>query len=146
MVAAETNILEEAMVVLENSSAYAWYLPECSVIVCVMKRASVTRSDFKALFEAVAAAARIYFPNKMVFDMRKMEVFDQQMMTWYYIEWKPKLFREIGLKKYRKLLPFNKLFRKYVAVNRKKLAKEHGFDFSVFDIKYCETMQYALDN
>ncbi|SFC04177.1 hypothetical protein SAMN05421780_102367 [Flexibacter flexilis DSM 6793] len=145
MVATETNVLEKAMIVLENASACALYLPEYSAIVCVVKREFIIRSDFRALFETVGAAARIYLPNKIIFDMRKMEVFDQKIMTWYHTEWKPRLFKEIGLKKYRKLLPQNKLFRKYVAMNREQLAKQHAFDFSVFDIRHCETMEQALE-
>lgn len=146
MVATEANVLEKAMIVLENSSARAVYLPEYSAIVCVMKRVYIIRSEFKALFEAVGEAARIYLPEKIVFDQRKLEVFDQKIMTWYHTEWKTKLFRDIGLKKYRKLLPSNKLYRKYVAMNREQLAKDQAFDFSVFDIHHCETMEQALES
>lgn len=139
-------ISEQHDLILDNSSTYAFYVAEHKAIVCVAKKEFIVRADFEALFVAVGEAAKKHLAEKIVFDKRNMHVFDQSAMTWYYTQWKPKLLKEIGLKKHRKLLPEDKLFRKSVAIGREKIAREHDFDFSRFDIRYYESLEEALEN
>lgn len=146
MVFTEENLLENATVILDNHSACALYVPEYKAIVCTAKKTFIVRADFEALFEAVGEAAKKYLPEKIVFDKRNMQVFDQAAMTWYHTQWKTKLLKDVGLTKHRKLLPDDKLFRKSVAIGREKIAREHAFDFSLFDIRYYESLQEALEN
>jgi hypothetical protein len=146
MIATENNLLENAKVVLDNASAYTAYVPAYNAVVCVVKKSFITKNDFEALFNSVGACAKENNAEKIVFDKRNMQIFDQASMTWYHTKWKEELLQEIGLNKHRKLLPNDKFFRKSVEIGREKIAREHNFDFSRFDIQYFDDLEEALKN
>ena len=47
---------------------------------------------FKEIFEFIGEIAVEYALTKLVFDKRKLSVFHQPSMEWYFVEWKEKMF------------------------------------------------------
>ncbi len=142
----EEKYLEHAKVIVDNANSYAAYLSEYNALFCVIKKAYIRKEDFEQLFNAIAEEAKIQGAEKVIFDKRNMKVFDQPSMTWYHIVFKEDLLASIGLKKYRKLLPEDNLFKMSVEIGKGKIAREHNFDFSKYDIQYCESVEESLAN
>lgn len=140
----DEELLKNAIEVLNTPSSYAAYLPEFKAMLCVVKKNFITKKDFETLFNAIGEAAKINKAEKVIFDKRNMEVFDQEGMTWYHIVWKEELLSSIGLKKHRKLLPNDDFFKTSVELGKEKIAREHNFDFSRFDIQYFDDLSEAL--
>lgn len=140
----EEKYLQNAKVIVDNANSYAAYLSEYNALFSVIKKAYIRKEDFEQLFNMMAEEAKIQGANKIIFDKRNMKVFDQPSMTWYHVVFKEELLTSIGLKTYRKLLPEDNLFRMSVEIGKGKIAREHNFDFSKYDIQYCESVEEAL--
>jgi len=99
---------------------------------------------FKELFKATGTLVKTHRINTLVFDKRKMKIFHQPSMEWYYTEWKEEMF-SIGLKKHRKILPMDQLFRHSVKVGREKIFAQYpDAAFTKIDIQYAESVEEAL--
>jgi hypothetical protein len=114
------ELLRSADVIADDGIAFAKYYPEKQTIICEIRSVFIKEEDFKKLF-------------------------DQNAMTWYHTIWKEDLLKTIGLKKHRKLLPLDDLFKKSVEVGRQKIAREYNFDFDKYDIVYCNSIEEALE-
>lgn len=138
------ELLRSTDVIADDGIAFAKYYPENQTIICEIRSVFIKEDDFKKLFSAIGEKAKRTGTRKIIFDKRKLKVFDQNAMTWYHTVWKEDLLKTIGLKTHRKLLPQDDLFQKSVEVGRQKIAREHGFDFDKYDIQYCSTLEEAL--
>jgi hypothetical protein len=142
----ESVLFANAEVILDDENAYAAYLPTQQAIFCEVKKGFIRREDFENLFHQVGKAAKLKYPERIIFDKSKMRVFDQPSMTWYHTVWKADLLATIRFKKYRKILPDDVLFKTSVDIGRQRIAKEHHFDFEKYDIQYCHTIEEALNS
>lgn len=75
-----------------------------------------------------------------------MNVFDQDSMVWYFVEWKAEMAR-YGLTAHRKLLPDDEVFQESVKLGREKLARENSdAAFHHLDIRYSKSIAEAIDS
>ncbi len=99
---------------------------------------------FKEIFTFIGDLAKKKNLTKLIFDKRKLTVFHQPSMEWYFIEWKEKMFDQ-GLKTHRKILPTDDVFRQSVRIGREKInATYPEKKFNLMDIQYAETVEAAL--
>ncbi len=99
---------------------------------------------FKEIFNFIGELAKKKNLTKLIFDKRKLTVFHQPSMEWYFIEWKEKMFDQ-GLTIHRKILPADDVFRQSVRIGREKIDKNYPTKkFNQMDIQYAETIEEAL--
>jgi hypothetical protein len=99
---------------------------------------------FKEIFNFIGELAKQKNLTKLIFDKRKLTVFHQPSMEWYFIEWKEEMFDQ-GLTIHRKILPADDVFRQSVRIGREKIDKNHPTKkFNQMDIQYAETIEEAL--
>lgn len=100
--------------------------------------------QFKEIFQFIGNLAAENALTKLIFDKRKLSVFHQPSMEWYFVEWKEKMF-EVGLKTHRKILPNDDVFRQSARIGREKINKAYpSRKFHQMDIKYASSMDEAL--
>jgi len=101
---------------------------------------------FKEIFNYIGELATASSIHKLIFDKRKLSVFHQPSMEWYFVEWKEKMF-DAGLTVHRKILPNDEIFRQSVRIGRNKIANGYpDRKFNKMDIKYAESVEEALEN
>lgn len=99
---------------------------------------------FKEIFNFIGELASKKGITKLIFDKRKLSVFHQPSMEWYFIEWKEKTF-DLGLKAHRKILPVDDVFRQSVRIGREKIDKAYPTKkFQQMDIQYFDTVEEAI--
>jgi hypothetical protein len=100
--------------------------------------------QFKETFNFIGELVKKEKITKLVFDKRKLSVFHQPSMEWYFVEWKEKMF-DLGLKTHRKILPNDEVFRQSVKIGREKINIAHpNGKFKLMDIAYSESLEQAL--
>jgi hypothetical protein len=100
--------------------------------------------QFKEIFTFIGELAFKKKITKLIFDKRKLSVFHQPSMEWYFVEWKEKMF-DAGLKTHRKILPQDDVFRQSVRIGRDKINKTYpSKKFNQMDIQYAESIEEAL--
>lgn len=101
--------------------------------------------EFKKLFAKATELIREHNIQKVIFDKRRLQVFHQPSMEWYYVHWKEALLKE-GLKTHRKLLPDDKVFQKSVELGKAKIMEKYPrIRLDEMDIQYFDTLQDAVD-
>jgi hypothetical protein len=102
--------------------------------------------EFKTIFNEIGKLVASKKITKLIFDKRKLTVFHQPSMEWYFTEWKEQMWHK-GLKTHRKILPDNKVFQQSVKIGREKIKEENpNLKFNDMDIQYKDTIQDAIDN
>lgn len=102
--------------------------------------------QFKEIFMAIGDLVKKEKITKLVFDKRKLTVFHQPSMEWYFVEWKEKMY-DLGLKVHRKILPKDDVFRQSVKIGREKINSLYpNGKFKLMDIGYAETLEDAIKN
>jgi hypothetical protein len=100
--------------------------------------------QFKEIFNFIGGLTSSKKIKKLIFDKRKLSVFHQPSMEWYFVEWKEKMF-DAGLKTHRKILPKDDVFRQSVRIGRDKINKAYpDRKFNQMDIQYAETIEEAI--
>src|SRR5688572_29907663 len=100
--------------------------------------------QFKEIFNFIGELTFKKKITKLIFDKRKLSVFHQPSMEWYFVEWKEKMF-DAGLKTHRKILPQDDVFRQSVRIGRDKINKTYpSKKFNEMDIQYAESIEEAL--
>jgi hypothetical protein len=101
--------------------------------------------QFKEVFNFIGDLIKKEKINKLIFDKRKLTVFHQPSMEWYFVEWKEKMFTE-GLTTHRKILPTDEIFRQSVKIGREKINKMFpNGKFHQMDIQYTDTLEEAVN-
>jgi hypothetical protein len=101
--------------------------------------------QFKEVFNYIGDLVKKEKITKLIFDKRKLSVFHQPSMEWYFVEWKEKMFNE-GLTSHRKILPSDEIFRQSVKIGREKINKTFpSGKFHQMDIQYAETLEEAVN-
>ncbi len=100
--------------------------------------------QFKEIFNFIGELVKQEQINRLVFDKRKLTVFHQPSMEWYFVEWKEKMY-DHGLTVHRKILPADEVFRQSVKIGREKINKAYpNGKFHAMDIAYAESLEDAL--
>ena len=123
---ADVYILEQPILVIEASSTY------------------IPIGEFKEIFAKAEEVARQQPIQKVIFDKRKLEVFHQPSMEWYFSNWKETLL-DMGMKTHRKLLPDDFTFRQSVKIGRMKIHEKYpDLRTDQMDIQYAESIEEAI--
>ncbi len=105
----------------------------------------ITIEEFKSIFQFIGDLVKKHGIDKLVFDKRKLNVFHQPSMEWYFVEWKEKMF-DLGLKTHRKILPDNAVFRQSVKIGREQInSKYPKGKFHQMDIAYFDDLDSAIE-
>jgi|SRR5688572_14841226 hypothetical protein len=100
--------------------------------------------QFKEIFNSIGTIVKEKKISKLIFDKRKLTVFHQPSMEWYFVEWKEKMF-DLGLKTHRKILPQDDVFRQSVRIGREKIKSTFpNGKYNEMDIQYAETLEDAV--
>lgn len=100
--------------------------------------------QFKEVFEIVGKLVKERKITKLIFDKRKLTVFHQPSMEWYFVEWKDQMF-DLGLKTHRKILPENDVFKQSVKIGREKIKNIHpNGKYNLMDIQYSNSLEEAI--
>jgi hypothetical protein len=100
--------------------------------------------QFKEIFNFIGELVKKGRVTKLIFDKRKLTVFHQPSMEWYFVEWKEKMF-DLGLTQHRKILPQDRIFRESVKIGRDKINRSHpNGKFHEMNIQYAETIEEAI--
>jgi hypothetical protein len=100
--------------------------------------------QFKEIFNHIGEIVKREKITKLIFDKRKLTVFHQPSMEWYFVEWKEKMFG-LGLTQHRKILPQDRIFRESVKIGRDKINKTYpAGKFHQMSILYAESLEEAL--
>lgn len=101
---------------------------------------------FQIIFAAVEDIAQKGAFTTVVFDKRKLMVFHQPSMEWYFLEWKGGM-TAYGVTRHRKLLPKDAAFREAARLGREALYQNHPDNkFQQLDIRYAESLKEALES
>ena len=135
------------IVLISNRFVKVWQEDvKSTTIICEICTNYIPEQNFKETFEFIADQVRYSKVriSKIVFDKRMLTTFHQGSMTWYHVEWKPKMLA-YGLKTYYKILPKDAFFRKSVQIGRERITSDNpNFDWDKYDIQYFETLQEAM--
>jgi hypothetical protein len=116
--------------------------PETAVVEATANY--IPLEPFKEIFNFIGELTSTKKIKKLIFDKRKLSVFHQPSMEWYFVEWKEKMF-DAGLKTHRKILPKDDVFRQSVRIGRDKINKAFpDKKFHLMDIQYAETIEEAI--
>lgn len=100
--------------------------------------------QFKEVFHFIGDLVKKEGITKLVFDKRKLTVFHQPSMEWYFIEWKEQMF-DAGLRTHRKILPQDEVFRQSVKIGREKIQKTNpNGKYTQMDIRYSDSVADAI--
>lgn len=129
------TIFKTAKVYLENQG---------NILIVEAIRSYILIEEFQKIFDKVNELITQYQVTKLVFDKRKLKVFHQPSMEWYFISWKDEAYN-IGLRTIRKILPDDQVFRQSVKIGVSKIKTENPeAKFNLMDIQYSETLEDAL--
>ncbi|MCD9018912.1 hypothetical protein [Parachryseolinea silvisoli] len=82
----------------------------------------------------------------VVFDKRKLMVYHQPSMEWYFLTWKATMLT-YGVTRHRKLLPVYAAFRTAAGLGKEALFRDHpAAAFQRLDIGYVESLREALES
>lgn len=99
---------------------------------------------FKETFNYIGELVPKEKVTKLIFDKRKLSVFHQPSMEWYFTEWKEQMF-SLGLTTHRKILPQDEVFRQSVKIGREKINSQFpNGKFKLMDIAYSESIEQAI--
>lgn len=101
--------------------------------------------EFKEVFAAASQVIESRPIEKIIFDKRRLQVFHQPSMEWYYVHWKEALLAK-GIKTHRKLLPNDQVFQKSVELGKARIMEKYPrIRIAEMDIQYFDDLQEAID-
>ena len=123
------------------------YSEKDNIILCELKSEYVPIEHFKDTFYKISELVKKGINGKFIFDKRSLRAFHQPSMEWYYVVWKKDMYQH-GLAKHRKILPKEAWFRKSVEIARNEMIRAYPNDpvLDKLDIRYCESIEEALEN
>lgn len=123
-----------------NNCQLIYHRQELALIITATDR-YISHPEFVEAFEYAESLMGQLEIKKVVFDQRKLSVFNKESMTWYYLEWKTRLFK-CGLIKHIKVMPDNKNFKQLIRLFKQDLdARFPKASYHNLQIKYCEAIQ-----
>ena len=117
---------------------------DTSVLMIEVTGTYLPINEFKQVFSKAEQLVQQQVVEKIVFDKRKLSVFHQPSMEWYFAIWKETLF-DLGTKTHRKLLPDDFAFRHSVKIGRAKIREKYPtLRTDQMDIQYTENLKDAI--
>ncbi|MGF1532453.1 MAG: hypothetical protein ACFCUI_02020 [Bernardetiaceae bacterium] len=119
---------------------------DSNVIICQMLQSYTEIDNFKAMLYKKAELIEQYGCDLFVFDKRSIRGFHQPSMEWYYLEWKPEMYRRFGLRVHRKLFTTETWFLKCIEAGRAEIKRrDPGSIVHTMDITIVDTIAQAID-
>lgn len=142
------NVVMESNLILEKTFKHA-VLSRVSenpdILIVEATTSYIPIEEFKAIFNAIGDCVAKQPVSKLIFDKRKLTVFHQPSMEWYFVEWKEKMF-DLGLRTHRKILPNDEVFKQSVKIGRDKIKKNFpNGKYTQMDIQYSNTLEEAIE-
>lgn len=115
------------------------------ILIIQATQSYIPVDEFQELFMRAGDFIGQYGVTKFIFDKRKLEVFHQPSMEWYFLDWKQKMYEDHGLSVHRKILPTDRIFQQSVKIGRAKIDRENPDKaYHKMDIQYADTLQAAI--
>jgi len=122
------------------------FIPGKGIAVITATSTYIPIEEFKEIFEKTGELVKKEKISKLIFDKTELKVFHQPSMEWYFTQWKEKMF-DLGLKKHRKILPNDDVFKKSVQIGREKILKDFpNIKAHQMEILYSNTLEDAINN
>ncbi len=122
------------------------YVVGKEAVVIAATNTYIPIENFKEIFTKAGELIKEKGLKKVVFDKRKLMVFHQPSMIWYFTEWKEEMY-DNGLHIHRKLLPRDPVFRECVKLGREKINAEYpDAKFNLMDIQYKNSLEEAINS
>lgn len=119
-------------------------IDDTSVLIIEATSTYLPIGEFKRVFDRAEEVIREQSIRKTVFDKRKLSVFHQPSMEWYFATWKEVLM-DAGVRTHRKLLPDDFAFRQSVKIGRAKIREKYPeLRTDHMDIQYTESLEEAI--
>lgn len=116
------------------------------IIIVTSETSDFTDDEFKQVFNDILDLIKVESYEKLIFDKRKMTVFHESSMEWYYLKWKPEAYK-YGLKFHRKLLGIDFIFNNSVELCRKIMDDKYpDAEYHKMNIVYSCTLGEAIEN
>lgn len=143
----ETKTEMKIEMVLEKSFKHANVLrvaDNTEVMIVEATTSYIPIEEFKLIFNYIGDSIAKEPATKLIFDKRKLTVFHQPSMEWYFVEWKEKMF-DLGLKTHRKILPPDNVFKQSVKIGRERIKQifPQG-KYNDMDIQYSDSIEEAI--
>lgn len=121
-----------------------YVVDNASVLVIEATNTYLPIDEFKKVFGKAEEVVQKQAIQKTVFDKRKLTVFHQPSMEWYFAIWKESLL-DLGTKTHRKLLPDDFAFRQSVKIGQAKIRTKYPeLRIDQMDIQYTESLEEAI--
>lgn len=116
-----------------------------SALIIEATHSYIPIEEFKKIFTRAEEVVQEQPIQRVVFDKRKLEVFHQPSMEWYFTTWKESLLKH-GVRIHRKLLPKDPTFRQSVKIGRLKIQEKYpDLHTQEMDIQYTESLEEAIN-
>ncbi len=144
----ETKIEMNREMIVEKSFKHANILRvtgNTGVMIVEATTTYIPIEEFKTIFNYISDSIAKEPVTKLIFDKRKLTVFHQPSMEWYFVEWKEKMF-DLGLKVHRKILPTDIVFKQSVKIGRDRIKQifPNG-KYNEMDIQYADSIEEAIE-
>lgn len=117
---------------------------EKSIFLVTAETRYIPINHFKNVFNEIGQLVEKYSVKKLIFDKRKLNVFHQPSMEWYFVEWKSQML-DLGLTRHVKILPIDEVFRQSVKIGRRKIDESFpNGRFHQLEILYAESLEEAI--
>lgn len=139
------NVRDSFQLIQAFNYADIYAVTDRPVLIIEATRSYIPIDEFKKVFVKAEEVVRERAIQRVVFDKRKLEVFHQPSMEWYFTTWK-ELLLDLGMKAHRKLLPEDFTFRQSVKIGRMKIHEKYpDLRTRQMDIRYTESLEEAID-
>lgn len=139
---AEPSVLEEIKQFKHTQISGVRNQPH--ILIVEARSTYIPIEHFKETFNFIGELVEKRQISKLIFDKRKLSVFHQPSMEWYFTEWKEQMFNK-GLTTHRKILPQDEVFRQSVKIGREKINNQFpNGKFKLMDIAYAENIEQAI--
>lgn len=123
---------------------YVWQEKKVLLIVAISNYIPI--EEFKTVFTQTSEVISKYHITKVIFDKRKLSVFHQPSMEWYFTTWKEEMFLKYGVKMHRKILPNDNVFLQSVKLGRMKIERDYpNGKYKELDIQYADSVEEAVE-
>ncbi len=127
-----------------HAEIYVWQ--EKKVLLIVATSNYIPIEEFKKIFTQSSEIIAKYRITKVIFDKRKLTVFHQPSMEWYFTTWKEEIYLKYGVKAHRKILPEDKVFVQSVQLGRMKIERDFpNGKYKELDIQYADSVEEAVE-
>ncbi|MDW8205052.1 MAG: hypothetical protein RMJ87_08500 [Cytophagales bacterium] len=117
-----------------------------SIFICTIHTPYLFEQDFKKLLHQCTVLAQKNSCEKFIFDVRKAHILQYSSLEWYYLHWKPMMYREFQLAVHRKLYLMTPWFLAYIEDCRKEIYKKAPNNICHhLDIKACVNLIEAIN-